>query len=612
MFTINKTLSKAIILLSITGCAGSGHYFYDSALNDKNRAPSSLALPEAFEPTITTIDAMRNQAQADFLFLKSEMQSNAGNGAAAIETLKAALVFDPESATFMQKIAIEHYREGKVMQAIVWARKAYEQSPERRDLTLLYAGLLTTTKEFVPAEGLYQKLIAADKTDAEAHLYLGAVYTEQKKFTKALKAFTALEKLPTNSSTHLAHYYKARIHAENNQARQSKDELRKTVALKPDFIEAVLLLGQIIQQTESAQKGFAFYEKHQQQHGPNAKLAEVLSQRYITMGQYDQAYEQLEIVDKAAEGQIQVKLKMSLILIEKKMFDPAISKLNEILELAPDSDKVRFYLSAVYEEKKEFAKAYEEYMKIESDSGYFADARLHAAYLSKIMNKPQRGIGVLKAVLEQKVENPQVFFLLSQLFEETKDFENALHTLKKAKEEFPNHAQVYYFMGAIQDQMDLKDDMLENMQKVVELDSNHAQALNYLAYTWAERGENLEQAEEYARRAVKKAQKDIYILDTLGWVLFKKGQYKQAVEILEKAHALNPSVSIVSEHLGDVYNKLNMNAKAKQQFLRAVENEESVAKQKEIRNKLAQVEDKIKGVRVPSSVEFGLNTDVSP
>ena len=133
-----------------------------------------------------------------------------------------------------------------------------------------------------------------------------------------------------------------------------------------------------------------------------------------------------------------------------------------------------------------------------------------------------------------------------------------------------------------------------------------------MAYTWAERGENLEQAEEYARRAVKKAQKDIYILDTLGWVLFKKGQYKQAVEILEKAHALNPSVSIVSEHLGDVYSKLNMNAKAKQQFLRAVENEENVAKQQEIRNKLAQVADRIKGVRVPSSVEFGLNTDVSP
>src|SRR5207244_2381360 len=108
-----------------------------------------------------------------------------------------------------------------------------------------------------------------------------------------------------------------------------------------------------------------------------------LSQHYIEKGEYDKAYEQLEVLDASADDQIQVKLKMALILIDKKVFDLAVEKLQEILTLAPESDKVRFYLSAVYEEKRQFQMAFDQYMLIGKDSTYFEESRTHAAYLSK-------------------------------------------------------------------------------------------------------------------------------------------------------------------------------------------------------------------------------------
>ena len=375
-----KTFSNLVLAIVVSGCASSSHQFFDSAMNDKNRAPASFAIPEAFDAGVTTIDPMHNRSEADFLFLKSEMESSAGRNLEAIELLRSALVYDPESPTMMQKLSIEYYKTTKLSDAIFWAEKAKSLAPDRRDLTLLVAGLYTTTKSFIKAEELYKNLIKQDDEDTEAMLYLGAVYTEQKNYPKAIGVFKSLSREPAYVSKYLAHYYLARVYAEqsNNNLKKVKDELKLSISMKPDFFEAATMLGHLIEKEEGAAKAYAFYADHQRKHGPNPKIAELLSQYYISKNEFDKAYEQLEILDDANEDLIQVKLKMALILIEKKVYDRAISKLEEILELAPESDKVRFYLSAVYEEKKEFKNAVDQYLKIEKTSGYFEEARLHA------------------------------------------------------------------------------------------------------------------------------------------------------------------------------------------------------------------------------------------
>lgn len=598
----------------IAGCATSGSQFFDSAMNDKNRAPASIGVPESFDQDVTTIDPMHNQAQADYLFLKSEMESNSGRSTETVDLLKNALVYDPNAVTVMQRLSVEYYKNAKMADAISWAERAHELSPERRDVNLLLAGLYTTTKSYSKAEEIYRKLIKKDDEDAEALLYLGAVYTEQKIYNKATEAFKKLTLHPTYASKHVAHYYIARIYSEQskNNFAKVKAELQKAIAIKPDFFDAVNMLGIMIEKSEGKKKAYNFYADFQQKHGPNLKLAEMLAQYYITANDLDKAYEQLEILDESGEDLIQVKLKMGLILIEKKVYDKAIVKLQEILETTPESDKVRFYLSAVYEEKKAYKQALEQYMQIPKNSGYFEEARLHAAYIFKLTGNLDQALTVLKEVADKKIENPQSYFLLSQLWEDKKDLKNAMESLKLAAEKFPKNSQVYYHMGTLQDRMNLKDEMIVNMQKVVELEPDHAQALNFLAYTWAEKNEKLDLAEVYARKAVKHEKQDAFILDTLGWVLFKKGAFKEAIEVLEKAHSMQPQVSIISEHLGDVYFHVDQHEKAQISFKKAVENEGDSERKAAIQAKWAEASSKVKTSRVPSSIGLDAKTNESP
>ena len=602
------TCRKLILSLALSvffGCATGGSRFYDSAMNDHNRVPASLQVPESFgNDKIPMVDAVNGQVEADFLFLKSDLESQAGKSGESIELLKSALVYDPNAPTLMQKLAVEYYKKGQTRDAVYWAEKAKLQAPDRRDLTLLVAGLYTSTKNYAKAEAEYLSLLKKDKDDSEATLYLGAVYSEMKNYPKAIQKFTSLAHQSQYTSKHLALYYLARVYLEQGLKSANKlaqVELKKSIKLKPEFFESVSLLGQLIQKQSSITKAIQFYSEHQKKNTPSPKVAEILSQYYIEKNKYDLAFEQLEILDSFSDDAIQVKLKMALILIDRKEYDEATTKLKEILVLAPESDKVRFYLSAVYEEKKQFQSAFDEYMKIEKPSSYFEEARLHAAYLAKTMGQADLAMKVLKESINSKTENAQSYFLLAQFHEDKKDYLKALETLNLAEKKFPKNAQVLFYKGTIQDKMNLKEQMVLSMKKVLEYESDHTQAMNYLAFSWAEMNVELDQAEKYARFAVKKEKDDAFIMDTLGWVLYKKGQYKEAAEVLEKAHALQPTVGIISEHLGDIYSKIQKFEKAWSYFMKAVESESDTSKRKDIQIKMSQIESNVKNRR-PASV----------
>ena len=107
---------------------------------------------------------------------------------------------------------------------------------------------------------------------------------------------------------------------------------------------------------------------------------------------------------------------------------------------------------------------------------------------------------------------------------------------------------------------------------MIRLEPKNVNALNYLGYTYAEMGKNLDEAERLIKKALKEKPNDGYITDSLGWVYFKKGLYDQAVKYLEKAVSLVPNDPIILEHMGDAYFKVSEKGKALQFYKRSLLN----------------------------------------
>jgi tetratricopeptide (TPR) repeat protein len=124
-------------------------------------------------------------------------------------------------------------------------------------------------------------------------------------------------------------------------------------------------------------------------------------------------------------------------------------------------------------------------------------------------------------------------------------------TLRQALSARPNDPAITYWLGVAYFDEDKPERGLEAMRQVLKLDRNHVDALNWIGWSHAERGENIEEAERLLSRAVELRPDDAKVVDSLGWVYFQRREYPRAIETLTRACTLAPQRAVHFEHLGD-------------------------------------------------------------
>jgi len=138
------------------------------------------------------------------------------------------------------------------------------------------------------------------------------------------------------------------------------------------------------------------------------------------------------------------------------------------------------------------------------------------------------------------------------------------------------------FLEQIGDQ----DGVMEKMQQALRLEPKNAAALNYIGYTWADNGENLEQALKYIEQAVALKPEDGFIRDSLGWVYFRLGDSKRAIKELERALELVDDDPVIYEHLGDVYLQAGEVGTARSNYEKALTLQKDEEKLESVRRKI--------------------------
>jgi Flp pilus assembly protein TadD len=134
----------------------------------------------------------------------------------------------------------------------------------------------------------------------------------------------------------------------------------------------------------------------------------------------------------------------------------------------------------------------------------------------------------------------------------------------------PRHWLFFYNRGIALERSKQWGRAKADFLKALELQPEQPYVLNYLGYSWVERGKNLEQAQSMIARAVKQRGNDGYIVDSLGWVLYQVGKYKDAVKQLERAVRLRPQDPIINDHLGDAYWRVGRRQEARFQWRRSL------------------------------------------
>ena len=585
-------------MLFLLACATPGSdrdkaTFFDSAYNDHNRAPASMVPPQQASDVNKSLDPVSLRSQADYHFATGEAYSFDGLHSKAIEAFKTVLIYDPESVAVRLRLAAEYVKMGAMGEALRQAEQAEKMDPKKIETHLLLGGLHSNLKNYPKAIAEYEEALKIQPRSADALMYLGAVYAERKEHDKAIKLFEALAADEDYATPQTAYYYMGRIREDQGTKLSLKAAevfYKKALTLKADYTEAALALAGFYSKHSKPAQATETLKNFQRDHGPSSRVAEVLSSFYLQDEKYDLALEQLAIMESDSDDALNIKVKMALIYIDQKQYPQAAAKLNEVLSQAPDSDKIRFYLAAVYEEMGQSLKAAGHFQKVPANSPYYQDSIVHAAYILKENKKTPEAVELVKTALKERNDVPQFYAVYASLMDDQGDLENALALLNEGIKKFPDYVQLRFFMGTLQDRKGNKEQSIVQMQKVIEMDPNHVQGLNYLAFTYAEMGQKLHEAESLAKRALEMEPKDGYILDTYGWILFKENRLNESIRVLEVAHQNQPNESIIAEHLADAYYRSQLLEKARKMYEKAADNLSEGAKAKEIRSKITAIE----------------------
>ena len=146
----------------------------------------------------------------------------------------------------------------------------------------------------------------------------------------------------------------------------------------------------------------------------------------------------------------------------------------------------------------------------------------------------------------------------------------ASDALAIAQKRDPQNERLLFALATAYDQDGRKDDAEKSLRTLLAANAQHADALNYLGYMFAEQSRNLPEAVDLITRALAIQRDNPSYLDSLGWAYFKMGQFEKARPPLEKAAAALPDVSVIQDHLGDVYLQLQRFREAGDAFDRAV------------------------------------------
>ncbi|WP_170436031.1 tetratricopeptide repeat protein [Ruegeria arenilitoris] len=279
-------------------------------------------------------------------------------------------------------------------------------------------------------------------------------------------------------------------------------------------------------------------------------------------------------VGSATEGVAEVFFSVGAALNTEAAHDYVLLYARIATYLRPDHIDAILLSAELLEQLSQYDLAAEAYRKVPTDSSDFHAAELGRAEILAQSGKPDAAIEVLENLAARQPNLPSVHVALADLQRRQENYAAAVTSYDRAIELTETGSGgnwfLHYARGICHERLKAWDKAEADFRRALELNPDQPQVLNYLGYSLVERQEKLEEALDMIERAVAIQPDSGYIVDSLGWVLFRLGRYDEAVEHMERAVELMAVDPVVNDHLGDVYWAVGRTREADFQWRRAL------------------------------------------
>ncbi|HET9843697.1 MAG TPA: tetratricopeptide repeat protein [Gammaproteobacteria bacterium] len=532
--------------------------------------PSSLAQTLEVVKTVDKDLLSKSELSSENLLkiLSAEMALNREEPEVALKNYIAVAkeTQDPAIAQRATQIALSIASlEDALLPAEIWAKN----DPKNLEAQITVAAIFIRIAKPQKSVPYLKKLMEIDPIDSDRHFVM--LYKQLTSSADQQNVLKALELVSKDApKSNLAHVALADIAIYDNRLQDALRLAQDALKIQHKDPKATILYAQALLQNSELDKANAFLEKQLKAIPDSLPLMQYYTQFLIEQKALDKAQIQMNLLTENKALSTRQLLHLSQVSMQVGWYDQAEKLLHKVRDDKEHVHTANYFLARIYEERNNIPEAVTWYEKVQ-EGPFHVISYIRASVLLADSKHYEKALGLLNYVEPQNYADVKRIALAKvDIFSRSKENQKALDLLNALLQQEPEDLDYLYSRALIYEKLSQIKNTEADFKKILEIDPNHVDALNALGFILADHTERFSEAKEYIEKALKLAPDNPSVLDSLGWVHYKMGNTKLAIETLRKALSLFPDPEIAA-HLGEVLWSSNQQAEATKVWNEALE-----------------------------------------
>ena len=461
--------------------------------------------------------------------------------------------------------------------AIDAAHDAVRLAPDKIVYRKLLADISAAAYDLDGAAAQYEEIIARDSSNVEAWYNLARVLQVK----KPLRALETYERFTARFGPEWDVLLQtADLCNKLGQAKRAAAALSEMVDIDPGNKELRRTLAQTEIRAGDLDSALAVYDRLREMDPFNLGYQAEIAGVWLLKKDYRRAAQMFDPILKKDTVSVDTKVHIGELYYGQMEKDSTLVPVTqEIFEKIRDANpkdwRPYWFLGGIASNRKDDSLAVKNFRRVTELAGWNADGWvfLSSVYLTK--NDFQHSVGILEMAEKAVPDDFRVNFFLGVAYSRVGRNPDAARVLEKARQISPRDTEAIAQLALVYDSMKRNDDSDSLYEEVLRINPDFSLALNNYAYSLADRGLQLDRALVMARKALAGSPDNASYLDTMGWVYFRLGRYRDAESYVKKAISRGEVSAVVHEHMGDIYFKLNDTDRALEHWNAALKLDES-------------------------------------
>jgi len=274
--------------------------------------------------------------------------------------------------------------------------------------------------------------------------------------------------------------------------------------------------------------------------------------------------------------------------LAERQAELSLAYLRLALRLDPNRDEAWVLVGDVMSATGAEQAARDAYIRVPASSANFSDARSKMAWSYQADGDSKTALALITQAAFANPEDRDIAITYADLLRANDRYAEAAEVLDRliAREEPKPDWRLLYMRGVALERAGRWPEAERNLMRALKMQPEEPELLNYLGYTWIDRGERLDEALDMVRRASEANPHSGAMVDSLGWAYYRLGDYDKAVDRLERAAELDAADPEINNHLGDAYWRVGRRLEARFQWNKVLALEPSEATKASVEAKL--------------------------